>query len=134
MLHVSRRALVALVAAGLLLPAAAGTVSANPGTYTATFCYDANNVDLGGPAIVIDQSWSGMEVDTVTGGEGAGKKGGFSFLNQITPATSGEESDALVADPHAKTVGAEVFDQGTSVGSMTVNKIKGSWVKTLPAC
>ncbi|HLX34804.1 MAG TPA: hypothetical protein VKR30_06115 [Candidatus Limnocylindrales bacterium] len=117
----------AVLAASMLLAFGAGIVNAS-GTYNATFCYDATNNQ-----IVIEQVWSGMEVDTVTGGIGT-KKGGLGFFNQITPATSGDETDSLIADPHAKTVGSAVLDQGATVGSATLNKTHGSWAKTMPAC
>jgi len=125
-----RRGIATLIAAGMLFTVAVGSASANPGTYTATFCYDATNNQ-----VVIHQVWSGMEVDTVTGGIGTKKGNGFGFVNVLdTPATSGDETDSLFADPHAKIVGASVLDQGATVGSATLEKTHGSWAKSMPAC
>ena len=135
MAHARRRALSGLLAAGLLLSLAVGTVQATVGSYTITMCYDAANVDLGGPAIVIHQVWSGVDIDEVTGGVG-GKRGGFGFDNTTdgVPATSGDETDTLAADPHAKIASAAGLWQGQVVGSLTINKIKGSWAKSMTAC
>jgi hypothetical protein len=128
MLHVRRRALIAVLAAGLAMPVAAGAAAATTGTYIATFCYDAANNQ-----VVIHQMWSAMEVDTVTGGIGTGKHG-FGFVSVLeTPATSGDETDGLLADPAAKIVGGSVLDQGVTVGSQSVHKPHGGWSK-LPAC
>ncbi|HEX8025023.1 MAG TPA: hypothetical protein VF484_02350, partial [Candidatus Limnocylindrales bacterium] len=132
MLHVRRRALIALLGAGLALSSIVGSVAAaaptNPGTYTGTICYDAANVQ-----VVIHQVWSGMEVDEVQAGIG-GRKGGLGIDNTEVgvPATSGDETDSFPADPHAKVVGGSVLDLGQTLGSVTVNKIKGSWAKSLP--
>lgn len=127
MLQMRRRVVIALLAAGLALPAAAGTVAAS-GTYSATFCYDAANNQ-----VVIEQVWSGMEVDTVTVGIGTGKHG-FGFVNMLdTPATSGDETDSLLADSSAKIVGGSVLDQGVTVGSQSIHKPHGGWSR-LPAC
>ena len=127
MLQMRRRAVVALFTAGLAVAASAGPVAA-PGTYSATFCYDAGNNQ-----VVIEQVWSGLEVDTVTGGIGTGKHG-FGFVNVLdTPATSGDETDALLADPGARIVGGSVLDQGVTVGSQSIRKPHGGWSR-LPAC
>jgi len=128
-LQVRRRALIALIGAGILLPAAAGGVAATTGTYSISFCYSASD-----NSIHIHQVWSGMEVDAVTGGEGTGRNG-FGFVNFLdTPATSGDETDQLLAANNARIVGGDVRDQGVVLGSGSVNKVHGSWAKSMPAC
>ena len=127
--HARRRALAGLLATGLLVSLGVGSAAAT-GSTSITICYDAANTQ-----VVIHQTWTGVNVDEVQGGIG-GKRGGLGFDNTSdgVPATAGDETDSLPADPHAKTVGGSLLYQGTTVDSLTINKIKGSWAKTLPAC
>jgi hypothetical protein len=121
------RAVATLGAIPMLLAFGTGIVHAS-GTYSAGFCYDAADNQ-----VVIEQVWSGMTVDEVNGGIG-GKKGGFGFDNVlVTPTTSGDETDSLLADRHATTVGGAVLYQGVMLGSQSINKPHGGWAK-LPAC
>jgi hypothetical protein len=122
-----RSGLAALIAAALLLTLAVGSVQANPITYTASFCYDA-----GTKHIVIEQVWSGVEVDEVSTGIGNGQHGlGEDY--PITASTSGDESSSLAAPNSAKIAGGSLYDQGTLVASQTISKPKGGWSR-LPAC
>jgi hypothetical protein len=125
-----RRGFAALIGASMLLTFVVGSVQATAGTYTVTFCYDATNTQIS-----VRQVWAGMDVDELTGGIGS-KKGGFGFddTDAPLPATSGDLTNTLFADPHAKIVGADARFQGVILESMTINKVKGSWAKTLPGC
>jgi hypothetical protein len=117
-----------LISSLLLLGSAGGAAAA--GTYSATFCYDAAN-----DQIDIHQVWSDLTVDTVTAGIG-GHHGGLGFQDVLEsgPVTSGDRIDTLPAVRNASTVGASVLYLGDTVGSATVNKVRGSWAKSMPAC
>lgn len=128
MIRTRRSGLAALLGAATLLTVAVGTASANPGTYTVTACYSVSDNN-----VYIHQVWSGTEIDVVTGIIGT-KKVGFGFVNALDPAvTSLDETDGLLADPHASLISTSVGDLGATLATATIKKPHGSWAK-LPAC
>jgi hypothetical protein len=86
----SRIRLASLLTAGLLLALTAGSVQAAklPKSFDATFCFAATNgLDPEDPEylpdrIVVDFTWSGYAVDTISLGSGNGEVG-FGFVERL---------------------------------------------------